>query len=321
MLEGGSFQGLVGVSPAMQTLYDLVRRLAPSDTSVLVQGETGTGKELVARALHHLSPRREQAFMAINCGALPESILESELFGHEKGAFTGAVKQKYGLIEQAEGGTLFLDEIEEMSPALQVKLLRAIQEREVLRVGGSGPIPVDFRLIAAANVDLRERMEEGVFRADLFYRLSVAAIDLPPLRLRPGDIPLLAWHFATLCAEKNGRHLREIAPEAMMVLKSYGWPGNVRELEHVIEQGVVLGRGETLLVEDLPPHLIGPVSGATGPDFCELPFKEARARFERHYFEELLNRAGGQVAEAAQQAGIPRQYFYEKMKRWGISRS
>ena len=319
--DSGSFHGMVGVSPPMRSVYELVRRLAPSDTSVLIQGETGTGKELVARALHNLGPRREQGFMAINCGALPESILESELFGHEKGAFTGAVKQKYGLIEQAEGGTLFLDEIEEMSPALQVKVLRAIQEREVLRVGGDGPISVDFRLIAAANADLRQRMEGEAFRADLFYRLSVATIDLPPLRQRPGDIPLLARHFAARCAEKNGQPVRQISPEAMMVLRCHAWPGNVRELENVIEQGVVLGEGGRLTAEELPPYLTGPVSGTVGPDFCDLPFKEARAGFERHYFEEQLNRAGGQVAEAAQRAGMPRQYFYEKMKRLEIPRA
>ena len=193
--SSGYFEGLVGNSAAMQRVYALVRQLAPSETSVLIQGETGTGKELVAHALHHLSPHRAGPFMAINCGALPESILESELFGHEKGAFTGAVKRKYGLIEQAVGGTLLLDEIEEMSPALQVKLLRAIQEREVLRVGGDHPVAVDFRLVAAGNVYLREQMEKEVFRADLYYRLSVAVIELPPLRQHVEDVPLLIEYF------------------------------------------------------------------------------------------------------------------------------
>ena len=301
-------------------MYELIRKLADSDTTVLIQGETGTGKELVARGMHNLSSRREKGFMAINCGALPESILESELFGHERGAFTGAVKQKYGLIEQAEGGTLFLDEIEEMSSALQVKLLRAIQEREVLRVGGDRPISVDFRLVAATNVDLRERMEEEAFRADLFYRLSVVTVDLPPLRERPGDIPLLAEHFARLLAERSGREVRGIAPEAMQVLQGYRWPGNVRELENAVEQALVLSHGIRIEVGDLPKHLELPLQEAEGEEYHLLPFRQAREAFERRYFEEALARANGVVAEAARTAGMPRQYFYEKMKRHGISR-
>jgi DNA-binding NtrC family response regulator len=320
LVHQGSFEGLVGVSPPMQQVYELIRRLADSDTTVLIQGETGTGKELVARAMHNLNVRREKGFMAINCGALPESILESELFGHEKGAFTGAVKQKYGLIEQAEGGTLFLDEIEEMSSALQVKLLRAIQEREVLRVGGDRPIKVDFRLVAATNVDLRERMEEEAFRADLFYRLSVVTVDLPPLWERPGDIPLLAEHFARRLAERSDREVRGIAPEAMQVLQGYRWPGNVRELENAVEQAMVLSRGIRIEVGDLPKHLEAPVPGVEGDEFQRLPFRQAREAFERRYFEAALARANGVVAEAARTVGMPRQYFYEKMKRYGISR-
>jgi len=320
LIDQGSFEGLVGVSPPMQRVYELIRKLADSDTTVLIQGETGTGKELVARGMHNLSSRREKGFMAINCGALPESILESELFGHERGAFTGAVKQKYGLIEQAEGGTLFLDEIEEMSSALQVKLLRAIQEREVLRVGGDRPISVDFRLVAATNVDLRERMEEEAFRADLFYRLSVVTVDLPPLRERPGDIPLLAEHFARLLAERSGREVRGIAPEAMQVLQGYRWPGNVRELENAVEQALVLSHGIRIEVGDLPKHLELPLQEAEGEEYHLLPFRQAREAFERRYFEEALARANGVVAEAARTAGMPRQYFYEKMKRHGISR-
>jgi len=320
LVHQGSFEGLVGVSPPMQQVYELIRRLADSDTTVLIQGETGTGKELVARAMHNLNVRREKGFMAINCGALPESILESELFGHEKGAFTGAVKQKYGLIEQAEGGTLFLDEIEEMSSALQVKLLRAIQEREVLRVGGDRPIKVDFRLVAATNVDLRERMEEEAFRADLFYRLSVVTVDLPLLRDRPGDIPLLAEHFARLLAERSGKEVRGIAPEAMQVLQGYRWPGNVRELENAVEQAMVLSRGIRIEVGDLPKHLEAPVPQVEGEEFQRLPFRQAREAFERRYFEAALARANGVVAEAARTVGMPRQYFYEKMKRYGISR-
>jgi DNA-binding NtrC family response regulator len=314
----GSFEGLVGVSPEMQQVYDLIRRLADSDATALVQGETGTGKELVARAIHNRSRRRAGRFMPINCGALPENILESELFGHEKGAFTGAIRQKHGLIEQADGGTLFLDEMETMGPALQVKLLRAIQEREVLRVGGDRAIPVDFRLIAATNADLRERMAQGTFRTDLFYRLSVVVVDLPPLRTRRGDVPLLANHFAVVCAAKMGRPAPEISSEAMMVLKAYAWPGNVRELENAIEQAVLLSRGETITIQDLPQHVVASVS--EGGDLYDIPLREARERFERQYLEVVLSRAGGRVTEAARRAGIHRRHFYEKMKQCGISR-
>jgi DNA-binding NtrC family response regulator len=315
--SSGDFEGLVGNSAAMQRVYALVRQLAPSETSVLIQGETGTGKELVAHALHHLSPHRAGPFMAINCGALPESILESELFGHEKGAFTGAVKRKYGLIEQAVGGTLLLDEIEEMSPALQVKLLRAIQEREVLRVGGDHPVAVDFRLVAAGNVDLREQMEKEVFRADLYYRLSVAVIELPPLRQHVEDVPLLIEYFIDRYGK--GREWA-VEPLAMQRLRAYGWPGNVRELENTIERALVLCQDGVVTAADLPVHISKIEESAGSASFMELPFREARVEFERQYFTELLHRAGGKVAEAAHWAGIPRQYFYEKMKKLGISR-
>ena len=320
LLRRSSFEGLVGASPAMRKLYGLIRRLAESDVTVLIQGETGTGKELVARAIHNLGPRREKGFMAINCGALSESILESELFGHEKGAFTGAVKQKYGLIEQAEGGTLFLDEIEEMSPALQVKLLRAIQEREVLRVGGDRPIPVDFRLLAATNADLREEMKAERFRADLFYRMSVVTVDLPPLRRRREDIPLLAEYFLRRHAEKSGRQVEGFTPGAMQVLQIYPWPGNVRELENAVEQAVVLSQGRQIGVEDLPEELSRTTAVSSETDAFGLPFRQARQAFERRYFEELLVRTNGVIAEAARIAGIPRSYFYEKMKRLGVAR-
>jgi two-component system response regulator HydG len=317
----GSFEGLVGVSPAMQRVYGLIRRLAGSDTTVLIQGETGTGKELVPRAIHTLSPRQAKAFMPIHCGALSESILESELFGHEKGAFTGADKQKYGLIEQAQGGTLFLDEIGTMSPALQVKLLRVLQEREVLRVGGATPIPVDFRLLAATRMDLREQIEAGAFRADLFYRLSVVTIELSPLRERQGDIPLLVEHFLRMYAERNDLAFRAFTPEALQVLQAYCWPGNVRELEHAVEQAVVLGSGRSLGVADLPEHLVAALSDPKETELGHLPLRDAREAFERQYLEAALRQADGVVAEAARRAGIPRQYFYKKMKRYGISRN
>ncbi len=308
LASSGDFEGIVGNSPPMQRVYALVQQLAPSETSVLVQGETGTGKELVAHALHQLSPRREGPFMAINCGALPESILESELFGHERGAFTGAVKRKYGLIEQAAGGTLLLDEIEEMSPALQVKLLRALQEREVLRVGGDHPVAVDFRLVAAGNVDLREQMEREFFRADLYYRLSVAVVELPPLRQHLEDVPLLIEHFLHRYG-KGGEW--SVEPLAMQRLCTYNWPGNVRELENTIERALVLCKEGVVTAADLPAHIAQIEESADVASFLDLPFREARVEFERQYFSELLRRADGKVAEAAHKAGIPRQYFYQ----------
>ena len=318
--EQGSFEGLVGVSHKMRRVYELIRRVADSAATILIQGETGTGKELVARAIHNLSSRKEDGFMPISCGALPETILDSELFGYEKGAFTGAINQKYGLVEQAENGTLFLDEIEEMSPALQVKLLRTIQEREVLRVGGDKPIKVDFRLIATTNVNLQERVKQGVFRSDLFYRMSGIAIDLPPLRVRQGDIPLLANHFIATYSAKYERPVKEFTPEAMMLLKAYSWPGNVRELENVIEQAVLLSSGETISLEDLPDHLPEFPSEISYEKLFDLPLREARAGFERQYLKEMLSRADGNVKKAAHQAGIVRQHFHVKMKRFNISK-
>lgn len=323
VIQHGSFEGLTGVSQPMQHIYNLIRQLAENSATVLLQGETGTGKERVACAIHNRSHRRGKGFIPINCGALPEMILESELFGHEQGAFTGAVRRKYGLIEQSDGGTLFLDEIEEMSPALQVKMLRTLQEREVIRLGGDRVIPVDFRLIAATNSDLRQLMERGSFRADLFYRLSVVVVDLPPLRARRGDIPLLTHHFLTVYAEKNGRPVREIAPEAMMILKAYSWPGNVRELQNVIEQAVLLSSREVIAPEDLPEHIASSayqegVAPQESEDIYDVSLRTARERFERQYLEKVLSRAGGIVAEAARRAGVQRQYFYKKMKQYSI---
>ncbi|MEW6750091.1 MAG: sigma-54 dependent transcriptional regulator [Candidatus Latescibacterota bacterium] len=318
LVQHSSFEAMVGVSQPMQEVYRLIRRLAAGTSTVLIQGETGTGKELAARAIHNLGPRRHSGFMAISCGALPETILESELFGHERGAFTGATRMKYGLIEQAGGGTLFLDEVEAMSPALQVKLLRALQEREVLRVGGERPVPVDFRLLAAANVDLRKHMDQDRFRSDLFYRLSVVTLTLPPLRERRTDIPLLAEHFLRRHEERGGRQVRGFSPEALQLLEGYGWPGNVRELANAVEQALVLCQGEWITPADLPEHLRTVEVPASAADILRLPLRQARDAFEREYLEEALARAQGVVSQAARLAGIPRQYFYEKMKRHDI---
>jgi two-component system, NtrC family, response regulator PilR len=319
--DQGSFLGLVGVSPPMQEVYDVIRRVAEVDVNVLIQGETGTGKELAARAIHRLSGRCDRVFLPVNCGALPESILESELFGHEKGAFTGAMRQKVGLIEQAQGGTLFLDEVEETSPALQVKLLRAIQEREVVRVGGQEPIAVDFRLVASANQDLKELVEAGDYRADLYYRINAIVVNLPPLRDRSSDVPLLARHFSTRFAQRTGRSAKQMEPEAMMALKSHVWPGNVRELENVVERANLMATGPSIGIRDLPDE-VTEEPRLVGAEGCwEVPLKEARRQFERQYLTMAMERAEGNVTQAARLAGINRQHFYDRMKHCGITRS
>jgi DNA-binding NtrC family response regulator len=315
-----SFEGMVGVSAPMQRVYDLIRRVADTDVSVVIQGETGTGKELVARAIHSLSSRGSSEFVPINCAAIPEGILEAELFGHEKGTFTGAVNRRLGLIERAAGGTLLLDEIGEMSPALQAKLLRALQEREVVRVGGNQPVPVDFRLLSSTNIDLHERMDQGLFRPDLFYRMSSLVIELPPLRVRRSDIPLLANHFAVRCADRAEQPARDIPSDVMMALTSYHWPGNIRELENAVERAMLMSRGGSIRVPDLPPSVGKPAAGDKEHVPSESPLREARRRFERQYLEDVLRRAGGRVTEAAKMAGINRQHFHEKMKRYGIAR-
>ena len=225
----------------MRSLYRQIGRVAPSDSTVLITGESGTGKELVARAIHSNSPRAERPFVAINCAAITETLLESELFGHERGAFTGAIAQKKGRLETADGGTVLLDEIGELSPALQAKLLRVLQEREFERVGGTRSIAVDFRLVAATNRDLEQAIAAGTFRRDLYYRLNVVSLAVPPLRERPEDIPLLANHFARRHAANMKRRVTGVSPEALACLMAYDWPGNVRELENAIERAVVLG--------------------------------------------------------------------------------
>jgi DNA-binding NtrC family response regulator len=320
VIHHGSFEGLVGVSAEMHRVYKLIDRVAESEATVLIQGETGTGKELVAKAIHRRSGRAGGRFVPINCGALAESILESELFGHEKGAFTGADRAKKGLIEQADGGTLFLDEIEDMSPGLQVKLLRAIQEREVVPVGSDQTIRVDFRLVAASNENLRSLMDEGTFRSDLFYRLSVANLQLPPLQSRREDIPLLANHFLALYGETGKHRVSEIDSEAMMLLQAYAWPGNVRELENIVQQAVLLTDGPVIVPGDLPPHLVAVEGDAAGAPWYDMPLKDAQDKFERLYLEEMLKRAGGRVVEAAELAGMNRRSFYSKMSRYNITR-
>jgi Nif-specific regulatory protein len=267
--------GIIAESPAMQRVLRMVRRVAPAETTVLIEGESGTGKEVIARTLHNLSPRRSQPFFAINCAALTETLLESELFGHERGAFTGAVTQKKGKVELAEGGTLFLDEIGELAPGLQAKLLRVLQEREFERVGGTKTLRLDVRLIAATNRDLRAQVKKGGFREDLFHRLNVISISTPPLRERPADIVALAHYFLERGRDKAERCVRGISSEAKRCLVKYSWPGNVRELENAIERALVMGDSELLQKEDLPPAVLHAEDTTGAPDF-ELSVSSAK---------------------------------------------
>lgn len=249
---------ILGKSPKMRQAFDLIEQVAPSRSTVLITGESGTGKELIARAIHAHSPRAEKNFVAVNCAAISGELLESELFGHEKGAFTGAVSSKIGKFEYAHGGTIFLDEIGEMDPKLQAKLLRVLQENEIDRVGGTKPIPVDVRVIASTNRSLRDRIKSGDFREDLFYRLNVVNITFPPLRERKEDIPLLAQGFLARYAEQNGRKIEGISPDALEILMKFNWPGNVRELENVIERATVLCRGSQITPDCLPEEILSP---------------------------------------------------------------
>ena len=257
--------GMVGESPAIGNLQSMIARVAPRDTSVLVTGESGTGKELVAQALHRLSARAEKPFVAINCAALTDTLLESELFGHERGAFTGAVVQKKGKLEMAEGGTVFLDEIGELAPLLQAKLLRVLQQREFERVGGTRTLKLNVRVVAATNRDLAAEVRRGAFREDLYHRLNVVALRVPPLRERPGDVMPLARYFLERCAARCRRRVTGISPEAERYLAAYAWPGNVRELENAIERAVVLGQSEAVLPEDLPETILDAAAGAAVP--------------------------------------------------------
>lgn len=263
--ERHHFHNLVGKSAPMQRVYDLIRKVAPTKATVLITGESGTGKELIARAIHFNSPRKAGPFISVNCGALPENLLESELFGHERGAFTGAVGLRKGRFELAHGGTLFLDEISEMSPPLQVKLLRALQEMRFERVGGTETLHVDVRVLAASNRNLKEEVAAGRFRSDLFFRLNVVHIALPPLRERSGDIPLLAAYFLRKYEKQTGRGEMSLRPDALRALLDYSWPGNVRELENVVERAVILCPGREITPDDLPPEVLRPAESFRAP--------------------------------------------------------
>jgi two-component system NtrC family response regulator len=308
------FQGLIGTSAPMQRLFETVRRVAVSDLAVLIVGESGTGKELVARAVHHESPRRTGPFIAINCGAIPDNLLESELFGHEKGAFTGAHLQRKGRIELAQGGTLFLDEIGELPLSLQVKMLRFLQEQQVERVGGRESIAVDTRIVAATNMNLMEALELGTFRKDLFYRLSVVPLQVPPLRDREEDSVFLAQAFVLRYRDQLNARVVGLSEEARAAIRAYSWPGNVRELENRIKRAVVMAHGTTLQPVDLE------LSAAPAPP-AYLTLREARSQFEKNLIRQALARTNGNVTRAAEELGISRQALHESMHKYGLDKS
>ncbi len=304
----------IGASPAILEMLALVKQVAPASTTVLILGESGTGKEMLARALHRFSPRRGKPFVSLNCAALPETLIESEMFGYEKGAFTGAVGRKMGRFEVADGGTLLLDEVGDLSPAAQAKLLRVLQEGEFEPLGATRSVRVDVRLVAATNQDLAQLVKERRFREDLYYRLQVISVRLPPLRERSEDIPLLAQHFLRLYAAKNQREIEGFTEKALAKLVDYAWPGNVRELEHVVERGVVLARGRLLGLEDLPePIAQTEPSTRVIPIPVGMPLEEV----EQRLIEETLRRTKGDKELAAKLLGIASRTIYRKLKERG----
>jgi DNA-binding NtrC family response regulator len=310
------FESIVGRSAPMERLFEQMKMVAPTRSSVLVIGESGTGKELVANAIHRASPRRNERFLAINCGAIPSDILESELFGHERGAFTGAVNRKIGKFELSHKGTLFLDEISELYPELQVKLLRVLEERQVMRVGGSELIDVDFRLLAATNRDLEKEVVEGRFREDLYYRLKVVTLRIPPLRERPSDIPPLAEHFLTGFCQEHGKPLKRLSAEALEVLARFPWPGNVRQLRNVMESVVVFHQGEEVGAADLPAEVrdAQALSATGSPVQSVVGTPRTMEEIERQAILETLERTGGHRAKAADLLGIGLRTLQRKLK-------
>src|SRR2546425_692930 len=314
------FGSLIGKSPAVQRVFDVIRKVADTDLTVLVRGPSGTGKELVANALHYNGPRRTKPLVKVNCAAFSRELVESELFGHEKGAFTGAVATREGKFEIADGGTLFLDEIGDMRPETQAKILRVLQEREFERVGGNRTLKVDVRILAATNQDLEAKVRSGTFREDLYYRLNVVAIALPSLADRADDLPLLIEHFLAAVATRLKRESKRLSPEAYRTLCDHEWRGNVRELEHALEQAVALASGSEIQVDDLPAS----VRGLRRDDGSELPgsFKEAKQRvierFERRVIGEALERQHGNVSKAADELGMYRQHLQLKLAEYAI---
>jgi DNA-binding NtrC family response regulator len=321
-----SFDRIIGASKAMKDVFALLRRLVVSDVTVLVYGESGTGKELIAQAIHYNSARKDGPFVSINCAAIPENLLESELFGHERGAFTGAIAQKPGRFELANGGTIFLDEIGEMPAALQAKLLRVLQERVIERVGGTRPLSVDLRVVAATNRRLQQEVDEGRFREDLYFRLNVVPVMLPPLRDRLEDIELLAHHFVRVYNQKFQRHLKGFTQEAMELLKAYAWPGNVRELENSIQRAIILSSGESISRDDLPANIyqsegVRELNLPDEEDFS-IPLQDKIAaisdRYEKAYIVAALQHAHYHRQETANLLGISRKSLHNKMLKYEL---
>ncbi len=309
-------ENMIGNSAPMQEVFDTVRQVASSRATVLIQGESGTGKELVAKAIHQLGSRSKGPFVAVHCAALSQNLLESELFGHEKGAFTGAMERRIGRFEKADGGSLFLDEISEIDASVQVKLLRALEERQIERVGGDAPVDVDSRLIAATNRDLKTMVDEGEFREDLFYRLYVVVITLPPLRDRQDDILLLLNHYLAVFNKENDKHFEGFTPAAYGLLSAYGWPGNIRELRNMVERMVVLARGRLLDVKDIPPQMRETGGRGKGAVNTEMTVDE----MEKQMIVQALENTAGNRTKAAEKLGISRRTLHRKLNQYGIGK-
>jgi two-component system response regulator HydG len=322
--QTGVFAAIIGRSMAMRKVFKQIKDISPTSTTVLIEGETGTGKELVAQTIHQLSPRRNQPFMAIHCSAITETLMESELFGHEKGAFTGAVKPRLGRFEYADGGTIFLDEVSEIPLNIQIKLLRVLQEKEIQRIGGNRSIPVDVRIIAATNKKLREAVSKKIFREDLFYRLNVFPVHLPPLRARGNDIPLIANHFLIKHAQKLQKPVHRFSPEIIKIIQKYPWPGNVRELENVIERSVIEAKGDTINTVILQSDETTQWMPIIEQQVLNIPYKQAKEelldKFEKEYITKYLKKYNGNVAAAAQHSGISLRSFYRKMQQHKIAK-
>ena len=337
-LERENFAGIIGRSAKMRALFAILEKISPTKATVVIEGETGTGKEVVAQAIHKRSAHPERPFVVFDCSAVPPNLIESELFGHEKGSFTGALVTRKGLFEMAQGGTIFLDELGELGLDLQPKLLRVLEQREIRRVGSNTSIPIQVRVVAATNRDLEHEVAQGRFREDLFYRLGVVRINLPPLRERPEDIPLLAGHLLGRIAARSGSASgpRSVSPPAMAQLQRYSWPGNVRELVNVLERASLMAPLGGIRPEDLPPEVLQapstppPTLGASAPvpqleadeRLQEMPFKQAKEKwvssFEKDYIEELLARHEGNISQASREAEIDRKYFRKLMTKYGI---
>jgi DNA-binding NtrC family response regulator len=320
--SGSKTPTLIGQSPAMRKLFSVIERVAPTDASVLITGATGTGKELAARAIHELSPRRDAAFVDINCSAIPDTLIEAELFGHQRGTFTGAHENRSGLFEKASGGTLFLDEVDALNLSAQAKLLRVLQERTVRRIGARANIAIDVRIISATNCDLGLAVTEGRFRPDLYYRLRVLPLQLPELCTRAGDVELLVEHFLQLKAQRMGQELRRFTPEAMRALREYPWPGNVRELENTIEYALAIGMDETLGMDDLPIEIANHVPADVN-DFrsvlqAYMNDTVPLAEIEKRYILSVLQQFGGNQVRAAAALGIDRSKLYRRLRQYGV---